>query len=101
MNQTNRSGRGEVVPAGESLYRLASAPQDDLGIVRDLADSGDGHLDALGQRLQNGLRGGDQELVVLTSGRRQYPGVAPEGFDELPRVVRYRQQIQVHPAPDP
>src|SRR5215211_8473264 len=101
MNQTNRSGRGEVVPAGETLDRLACAPEDDLGSVRDLADSSDGHLDALGQRAQDGLRGGDQELVVLTSGRRQYPGVAPEGFRELSRVVRNGQQFQVHSASDP
>ena len=41
------SACGEVVPAGEVFDRLVPAPEDDVGSVRDLADNGDGHLDAL------------------------------------------------------
>src|SRR5918998_1943147 len=91
-----------MVPAGEVLEGLVPAPEDDAGgSVRDLADDGNGHLDAPGQLVYYRFWGGDQELVVLANRRRRDLGVTAEGGQEPARIARYGERPQVHPASDP
>ena len=79
-----------MIPARETLDDLSSAPEDDAISVRDLTDPSDGHFDAFGKRLEDGLGRGDQELVVLSTGGRQHLRVASEGLHELPRIFSHR-----------
>src|SRR5215218_566576 len=90
----------EVVPAGQSLDRLAFTSEDDIAFG-NLPDHREGHFDTLCQCVQRSFRGTDQELVILAPCGRKDLGVAPERSSELAGVVFDGQEIQVHHAPHP
>src|SRR5215210_3983655 len=90
----------EVVVAGQAFDCLVPTPEDDIA-SRKLPDHCDGHFDALRQRVEDGARGTDQELVILAPRGRKNLGVTSEGLCELSCIVFDGQEIQVHVAPHP